>query len=175
VLVHERLELPGQLEVSAQRQFCLDPLLERDEAQLLESGDRSLGKRLVSEIGEGRTAPQLEGVSEAGGRCRWIAATETPGRVLGQTLEAVEIDLLWRDLDQIARLASLEQRARRAGRMIGIEELAELRDVPLQLGHRAGGARLAVQVVREPVDRHDPVRVQQQDREYPTPLRTADP
>ena len=41
----------------------------------------------------------------------------------------------------------------------------QLRDLAVHLRDRADRGRLAVQLVGEAVDRHDPVRVQQQDRQ----------
>ncbi len=56
----ERLELGDELRVAPEREVGLDPLLERDGAQLLEPGDLGLRERLVEEVGERRAAPERE-------------------------------------------------------------------------------------------------------------------
>ena len=60
VLAHERLELGHGLGVAAEREVGLEPLLERDEAQLLEPADLVAGERLVAEVRERRPAPEPE-------------------------------------------------------------------------------------------------------------------
>ena len=41
----------------AECQLCVDGILERHEAQFIESADLRLGKRLISEIGQRRSSP----------------------------------------------------------------------------------------------------------------------
>jgi hypothetical protein len=77
VFVHEPLDLCDQLEMTTKRQLCVDPVLERGEVELLESRDRGPGEGLVCKIGQRRTAPQLQGPSQARRRRRGIAASET--------------------------------------------------------------------------------------------------
>ena len=60
----ERLELRDELGVAAERKIGLDPLLERDRAELLEPRDLGLGERLVEEVGERRAAPERERLAE---------------------------------------------------------------------------------------------------------------
>ena len=72
----ERLELGDELGVAPEREVRLDPLLERDEPELLEPGDLGLGERLVEEVRERRPAPERERLAQrALGRSR-IAARE---------------------------------------------------------------------------------------------------
>jgi hypothetical protein len=54
----ERLELGYELVVSPKGQIRLDPLLERNQPELLEPRDLGLGERLVRDVGEGLTAPE---------------------------------------------------------------------------------------------------------------------
>ena len=56
----ECLELGDELRVTSEREIRLDPLLERDGAQLLEPRDLGLGERLVEEVRERRPAPERE-------------------------------------------------------------------------------------------------------------------
>ena len=60
MIAHERLQLGNRLGVTAHRQICLQPLLQRDQSQLLEPADLVAGEHLVLELRERRAAPQLE-------------------------------------------------------------------------------------------------------------------
>ena len=60
----QRLELGDELGVAPEREIRLDPLLERDGAQLLEPRDLGLGERLVEEVGERRAAPERERLAQ---------------------------------------------------------------------------------------------------------------
>ena len=55
------------------------------------------------------------------------------------------------------------------------ERAPELGDLPLHLRDRGDGRAPGVQLVREPLDRHDAVRVQQQDRQRRPLPRPAEP
>jgi len=50
-----------------------------------------------------------------------------------------------------------------------------MRDVRLNLRQRARRRLLAVEVIGETVDRYDPIRVQQEDREHRSFFRSAEP
>ncbi len=52
VLRDERFQLTDQIGVEAERQFRLDPLLERSDAQFLQPSDLGLRERLIRELGE---------------------------------------------------------------------------------------------------------------------------
>ena len=52
--------LLGPLQL-AEGEVGLDPLLQADQAQLLEPRDLGLGEGLVAEVGEGRPPPQRQG------------------------------------------------------------------------------------------------------------------
>ena len=64
MLGDERLELADQLGVAAAGQIGVDPLLERRQPQLLETGDLGLRERLVGEVGERRPAPKRERLAQ---------------------------------------------------------------------------------------------------------------
>ena len=64
VRLDDRLELGDELRVAAEREVGLDPLLEHDGAQLLETGDLGLCERLVREVGERGAAPERERLAE---------------------------------------------------------------------------------------------------------------
>src|SRR5438309_8552305 len=61
----QRLQLADELAVAAEREICLNPLLETGEPQLLEPRDRPLRPRLVRELGERRSPPERECLAQA--------------------------------------------------------------------------------------------------------------
>src|SRR4029453_17388776 len=61
----QRLELRDELDLPAELEVCLDPLLERDEPELLESRDLALGKGLVQEVRERGPAPERERLAQS--------------------------------------------------------------------------------------------------------------
>ena len=56
----QRLELPGDLGVAADREIGLDALAEAADPQILQPRDLGLREALVGDVGERRPAPQLE-------------------------------------------------------------------------------------------------------------------
>ena len=101
MLFHEQLELSDQVGVAAEREIRLQPLLEREEAKLLEACTLAGGERLGGELREGRPAPEAERSLEglAGGRgptFRQASAT-----LLEETLEDVQVELAGIDLDRV--------------------------------------------------------------------------
>ena len=58
VLADERLELGHDRFVTAEREVRLDPLLQRLQAQLFETGDVGLRERLVADVLESVAAPK---------------------------------------------------------------------------------------------------------------------
>ena len=90
----ERLELGDELGVAPEREVGLDPLLERDGAELLEPRDLGLGERLVEEVGERRAAPERERLAQRALGRRRVAALERRAPLLREPGEAVEVDAL---------------------------------------------------------------------------------
>ena len=108
VLRDETFELRDELDVASQREICLDPSLDGDEAKLLEADDRRLGERLVGEVVQRRAcararAPRAAS-SEADSGIPLPRRRST--RLLGQTLEAGEIELIGTDVDPVAGLGA---------------------------------------------------------------------
>ena len=88
-----------------ERQLGLDPLLEGDEAQLLEAGDLCLGEGLVREVGERRPRQS----ARASRRAPAAASGSPPRSPLSplpqETLEPVNVELLWSELEDVAGVA----------------------------------------------------------------------
>ena len=92
----ERFQLGDELGVPPEREVGLDPLLERDRAELLEPRDLRLRERLVEEVGERGTAPERERLAQSALGRDGISAFERGAPILCEPREAVEIDALGR-------------------------------------------------------------------------------
>lgn len=85
-----------------------------------------------------------------------------------QPFEAAEVELVGSQAKEVSRRAGFDHRC-------APERLAKLRDLPLYLcdgGNRRGAG---VEVIGEPLDRDDPIRIEQQDRERRALLRPPEP
>src|SRR5262249_6816117 len=60
VIGDERLQLRYELEVPCEREIGIDPLLERDQTQLLQPGDIALRERLVGHVRKRCPSPEAE-------------------------------------------------------------------------------------------------------------------
>ena len=89
--------------MATEREVRLDPLLDGDEPELVEPGDLGLGERLVEEVRKRRPSPETERLAErALGRSR-IAARKSRPTLGREANEAMDVDALGRDLEDIAR------------------------------------------------------------------------
>ena len=102
VLGDERLELAGEAAVTSERQVGLDPVLERREVQLLESHDGRLGERLVREVGKSRAAPEAQRLAKTACCAPGITRRGSSSSVRDESLEAVQIQLVGLELDDVA-------------------------------------------------------------------------
>src|SRR5262249_58847437 len=78
----EALELADERRIAAEREVGVDPQLERGEAELFEPRDLALRKGLVGEVGERRSPPELERLSECVGPT-----------LVDEALELLEVEL----------------------------------------------------------------------------------
>ena len=151
VLANERLELAHDVTVPAELEIRLDPLLVRDESQLLEPAD--LGLR---EVARTRTRPAQE-PRQSDERLleqRTPLLGARPSRVPSRTLEPTRVDLLGRDAQHVAGRARLEH--------VGAELPPEPRDRVLKRGRRRLRRLFAPDEVDEPVGRDHASRIEQQ-------------
>ena len=154
--------------MAAEGEVRVDALLERHQQDLLQPSRCDLRERLVLEICERRAAPESERLALQLERPLGLAAGQRLARFLGQPLESPQVELLAADVEDVAGRPGLEPR-------LLAEELAKLRDLAVHLRRRRHGSAPGVELVGEPVDRDDPVRVQEQDRERRPLLRPAEP
>ncbi len=91
MLAHERFQLAHRLGVTAECQVGLQALLERDQAQLLETADLVAGKRLVLEISKRRAAPERERFAEHETRLLRGASCQQSAALFEQALEPLNV------------------------------------------------------------------------------------
>ena len=163
VLAHERLELADHLRVAAERQVCVDALLDGDQAQLVEPRDLLLGERLVGEVRQRRAAPQRQPLAQPLRRAIRLARGERALAGVHRPLEALHVDIVGAELQQVAVGPRDEHVAVAIGAVLQL--LAQLRHVDLQALGRRRRRALAPQLVDQPVGRDDLVAVQEQQRE----------
>ena len=166
VLRRELAELTHELPVPSECKLRVEAVLERREDQLVEPTRGHLRERLMLEVGKRRAAPKRECLTLQLERGLTLATVERLTRLLGQPLESPQVEVLACDVEHVARCPSLEAD-------LVAERLAELRDLAVHLRGRGHGGTARVELVREAVDRDDPVRVQEQDRERRPLLRPA--
>ena len=132
--------------MAPKREVRLDPLLQRDGAQLFEPGYLRLRERLVEEIGERGAAPEREPVAQRALGGSRVSSLERRLPLLRETDEAVDVYAVGHELEFVARRPRRDDRA---------ECLTELRNVDLD-GVRSRAGRLAgPERLHEPVDRDD--------------------
>jgi hypothetical protein len=98
---YESLELRDQRCVASECEVGLDPELVRCEAELLQARDSKLRKAFVAEVGESRAAPEGESLTEQGGAADGISFLQGVLAVLGESLEAVEVELVGSDPEEV--------------------------------------------------------------------------
>ena len=94
-----------------------------------------------------------------------IAALERGPAVGRQALEAIEVEGTSLEAQDVSGRACLDRRP---------QVLAQIRDLPLDLRDRGRRGLLAVERVGEPVDRHDAVGGERQDRQHRAASRPAE-
>ena len=154
----ERLELAGDLRSRAAREVCVDPALDRGQAQLLEPG----GLEREVDVGERLAAPEVERLAQERGRARGLGAC----RLGRQPLEPAQVELVRFAAEDVARRARLDRTV--------AERLAQLRDVDLERRRRRRRRRVGPELVDQPLDRDDPAGLEREDGQERPLLATTD-
>ena len=92
----------------------LDPLFPRGETELLEAGDLGLGEVLVPELGEGRPAPEREGLPQGFRGGLGLASCERAAPFVELGAERLCVEHSGLATQAIAVPVRLERAARRA-------------------------------------------------------------
>jgi hypothetical protein len=161
VLSGQRLQFADDGGMSAQSERRLDPLLDGEEAQLLQPPTLGAREVLEEEVGEGRSAPEREGVLHDGQGLLGLVGGERIDPLVEEPLEADAVDAFGIDPEDVARGAGHEDLGLTPC-SLRFEQLPQLGDVHVEdVGGRFG--RLArPEVVDQPVGRHDLAGVQEQ-------------
>ncbi len=132
VLTDQRLQLADQVVVAARDEVGLDPRLGGADPQLVDAGELRPDRAGRHHVGQDGPTPQRHGlVQEPCGR-PGVAGLERAAALVDHAAEAVQVDLVGVDLDQVAGVAG-EQRARLACRGVGLlDRAAQGGDVVLQ-------------------------------------------
>ena len=166
VLRCESVEFARHVGMPAGGEVGVDALLEAAEAQLLEMSALDAREGL-GELGESRTAPQLERVGEEPRGGRRVAGLERGSALGANAVEAAQVEsVVVVELNQVAGRPSRQD----AGR----QHLAELRHEDLDHLDRRVGHVIAPEIVDEPVHRHGPARVEKQPGEQRAGLPAAE-
>src|SRR5436190_9037741 len=109
MLGNELLELANQLGVPAKDEIRVDPRLDREQPEFVEARNLLLGEPLVRDAVERWSAPERQRFAGPRRRGVGVAVGERPLRLGQPTLEAVDVELLVVDLEQVAAAARDEQ------------------------------------------------------------------
>lgn len=110
MLVHEHFQLANEVGVPADGEIGVDPVLKTGQAELLQTGDLSLGEALVGKLAEGRAPPEGERLPQL------AVFLEAP--------KALEIELLPGHAQLVAGCLRLQA--------LLAQQLAQLRDIDLK-------------------------------------------
>jgi hypothetical protein len=164
VLCNQRLELLHHVGVLAERQLCLDQLLEGRDPGIVEACHFGLGEGLIGEIRQRRAAPQRERVLELRHGRSHVAVSQFHTGLGDQPFEAMRVEPLRIERELVAALAGYD-RAGRAAPVVTAQRLTKPRDMHLQRLGRASRRILAPQLVDQAVGRERLVEVDQQQRQ----------
>ena len=148
--------------MAAERQVRFDPLLDCGQAELVEAGDVGVVP------GVDRSAPEADRIVER--RCcrRCVPRGKPAPPLRDQALEAQRVELVRLDRDPVAALLPADPRRPVRNR------LPQLRYIDLQRLPRALRRPLTPDGIDETVDRHVPVRREQQPSQERPLLRAAE-
>ncbi len=161
----QRLELSDDGGMPSEREVGVDPLLGQRKLKLLDPCRLRDGEWLL-ELGEGRTAPERERAAQRGRGRIGVARLEGCSPLREHLLGPVQIHLMGRDVECIARRPRDQD-------LIG-HRLSQLRHVDLDhLDGRLGNA-LAPQVVDEPAAGDGATRIEDQHGQQGALLPTSE-
>src|SRR5580765_545816 len=124
MLGDQRLQLADQLQVAAEREIGLDPPLQRRQPEILQASRFRTCKRLVPDVGQRRTTPAPERLTEDAPRPPGSTLREQQAALLEKTLEPLSIEAARGEVEHVSGRARLEQ--------VPAERLAQTRDVSVQ-------------------------------------------
>ena len=167
VLVDERTKLTHQVVVASEGEIGIDPLLERTQALLLEACDLGGAGPQERCVGQDLAAPEPERFPREVGSPSMLTFV---GCGAGCRKEARRLE----DVEQsAAELKSVASAAPSDGRPVRLEKRAKTGDVTLDRVSGRGRRVLTPDVVDQPLDRNDLVRMQEQHGKHGALLRSS--
>ena len=152
MLHRQRVQLGDDLPVTARSQVRIEAGLERGESELVQSSDLTIEEAVALHVGVRVTAPHQQRVAQPAGDL--VRLDERGGGPAGD----VELDRIDR------RVGGSQQVAVALAHDDVPERAAQVRDVGVQRGEVRPGGVLAVHRLQQPVDRHRPAGVGDEDR-----------
>ena len=162
MLAHQGAELADQLGGTAEGEVGLEAALEGRQPLLFQAGGCRLGEGLEGQVGEGGPAPQRQPPAEGLRRRGRVSRRHGPAGPLDQGLEAVQVELVGIEPEQVAG-GSRHQPP--ASLLRGPQQPPQPRDVHLDDLPGRRRRLLAPEAVGQPVRRDGLVAVQQQQGE----------
>jgi hypothetical protein len=156
--------------VASKGEVRFDPGLERGQSELLQTGDLGLGERLEGEVCKCGSPPECEGIPKRQRRAFRITARELPPTLLQQRLEAVYVELVWRNTQHVARC--LREQELSAG-SVG-KESPQPREIDAQDRVDCLRGSIPPELVDESLARDGLVRVYEEDAEERALFRTTE-
>src|SRR5262245_27064733 len=158
---HECFEIRELGGVPAERELCVESLLQCAEAKLFEARDLCLGEIAVSELAERRPSPEGERPSNRGACPLGVAPGELSSPFLYEMLEAIRVELSGVDEQQVPVAGRLQPR----GGLVAVrcaECAPQARDLDLHTLDGARGRMFSPECIGQAVDRNRLIGLQQQ-------------
>ena len=111
--------------MATERQICLDPVLERRHAELVETCGLGLRKGLEGEVGERRTTPERQGLTQELRRALGALLRERALALGEQALEPRQVEVAVPDPELVSAAGGHENRGGIALGATVFEHLAE--------------------------------------------------
>jgi hypothetical protein len=166
----QRLQFTDQVRMTAEREVSIDPVLDHTSPHLLQPRDLPLREPLLAHIGQGRTAPERQRLTEVRRSPVRRAILERATALRGQALKTADVDAFLCGTQHVAAWTGEHHRA--PGRRL--QCLPEPRDVNLQGVLRPRGRMFPPQPIDEHIARHRHVRAEEKDHKQRSLLWAAD-
>jgi hypothetical protein len=170
----ELRQLPDDRRVPAEGEVGGEPVLDRGEASILESCRGATGELLVRELDQGWPAPQCDRLGETFTRLRRGSGVEQLPTLVGEALEAAEVDLLRVDVEPVAGGFPDEGLRLLPAASAGFDRASQAGDVGLQRPRRRARRSFAPHALDQRIDRDDPSGGDEEHRQQMPGLAAAD-
>jgi hypothetical protein len=151
----------------------LDAVFVRHKAQFVETVDLSLREGLEGQVRQRRTTPKRERLVVPRGGRSGAAPYELP-RLMRETFEPLNVELVWLERDPITGAVAEEKLMSLTATDVRLQDLPELEHVALESVSGRRRRSFAPDLLDQRVCRHGPPASQQQDCEHRRPAVTRD-